>query len=237
MLLLQVKFRRCAAAQRPPRLDTLDRMWPQRQSTPAPTVEAVRKHARILVIDDHELPAQTSFERDGYHFERWAEVKNLSQLTDGHYHLILLDIQGVGLNESPDLQGLGILRHVKQANPAQPVIVYSSQPTKVSYREHLALADAVLDKGMSYVEYKEHVDAILVHRATPGYFIAAMNRDLGANAALAPKAVPKALRAMRRGKTASLENYLRSNLPDPKQVDRVVRIVGVGIQAIRVITS
>jgi hypothetical protein len=59
-----------------------------------PDIEALRKRAKILVIDDHELPAQQLFERDGYHFERWPEIKNLSQLTDGHYDVILLDLNG-----------------------------------------------------------------------------------------------------------------------------------------------
>jgi hypothetical protein len=57
----------------------------------------LRKRAKILVIDDQALPAQRLFERDGYHFERWAQIKNLSQLTDNHYDIILLDVQGVGL--------------------------------------------------------------------------------------------------------------------------------------------
>lgn len=211
-------------------------MWKRQQPAPPPSLESVRKRARVLVIDDHVLPAQKSFERDGYHFERWAEIKNLSQLTDGHYDLILLDVQGVGLNEDPQYQGLGILRHIKQRNPAQSVIVYSSQPQKISAVEFTVLADAVLDKGMSYVEYKEHVDALLLRRATEGYFIAAMNRDLADGAVLAPKAVQKALKAIRTGKTGPLETYLRDRLPDAKQVDRIIKIVAIGINAVRVAT-
>lgn len=82
-------------------------MWFSHPALESPSIEAVRKSARILVIDDHAFPAQRTFTRDGYHFERWPEVKNLSQLTDGHWQVILLDVQGVGLNESPDKQGIG----------------------------------------------------------------------------------------------------------------------------------
>jgi DNA-binding NarL/FixJ family response regulator len=197
-----------------------------------PTMEALRKSARILVIDDHAFPAQRTFTRDGYHFERWPEVKNLSQLTDGHWQVILLDVQGVGLNESPDKQGIGILEHIKRTNPAQAVVIYSAQKQAITASEQLVLADAILDKGISYVDYKVVVDRLLLNSATPGYFISAMNRELGENATLAPKAVSKALRAFRRGDTGALRGYFEKTLPAQAQIDTLVKIIAVGIQAI-----
>lgn len=178
-----------------------------------------------------------TFERDGYHFERWAEIKNLSQLTDGHYHLILLDVQGVGLNESPTLQGLGVLKAIKNANPTQAVILYSAQPQSLASNDHVMLADAVFDKGMSYVDYKQQVDQLLQRRFTPGYFISLMNRELAENAVLVPKAVPKALRAMRKGDSRSFTSYLSAHLPDEKQVDRIIAIVGAAATTISLFQS
>lgn len=202
-----------------------------------PALETVRKHAHVLVIDDHELPSQDTFERDGYHFERWAEVKNLSQLTDGHFHLILLDIQGVGLNEDPHLQGLGILRHIKRTNPSQPVIIYSSQNQNLAAHDILALADAHLDKAATYLEYKEQVDTLLVRRSTPGYFLAVVNRDLGDQAALVPHVAPKVLRALGGSSTKGLERYLRDHLPDPAQIDRILTIVSIGASTASILLS
>jgi CheY-like chemotaxis protein len=206
-------------------------MW-RKSVRPLPSIEEVRKQARVLVVDDMQFPHQRTFERDGYHFERWAKIKNLSQLTDGHFDLILLDVQGVGLDESPDLQGLGILRHIKRSNPAQPVIIYSAQPHRISSSELVRLADVVLDKSVSYVEYKEEVDDLLLRRVTPGYFIAAMNKELGEDAALVPRAVGKALRTMRRGESSGLEKYLRGRLSDEKKIDRLLTIVSIGTSAI-----
>lgn len=208
-----------------------------RREPEALDIETVRKNARVLVIDDDVLPVQKLFERDGYHFERWPDIKNLSQLTDGHYHLILLDIHGVGLKESPARQGLGILQHIKKSNPAQAVIAYSAQPHNVSSNEILVLADGLLDKGMSYVEYKERVDELLLRRAAPGYFIAAMNRLLADDAAIAPRAVPKALRAIKRANTESLARYLRSTVMDPKKIDGVITIIGAAVKTVRLFTG
>jgi CheY-like chemotaxis protein len=200
-----------------------------------PDIETLRKRAKILVIDDHAFPAQKLFERDGYHFERWAQIRNLSQLTDGHYDIILLDVQGVGLNESPELQGLGILSHVKESNPSQIVIVYTAQPQKISMRAIIETADDVLDKDASYVEYKQAVDKLLRARATPGYFIAVINRELGPRAALVPKLVPKALRALDKGSTRSLELYIKDKLPDAQQVDRILTTISIGITVLSMI--
>lgn len=212
-------------------------MFASKPLPPVPSIETVRKAARVLVIDDHVFPALATFERDGYHFERWASIKNLSQLTDDHYQLILLDINGVGLKESPDLQGLGILQHIKVTNPAQPVIIYSSKPQAITSTEYLQLADAVLDKGMSYVGYKEVVDDLLLRRATPGYFVAAMNRALAEDAVVAPKAVSKAVKSFREGRPDALANYLRKSLTDPKKVDKIVTIIGVGIKTVRLFAA
>lgn len=202
-----------------------------------PDIEVLRRKARLLVIDDHAFPHARLFKRDGYHFERWPEIKNLTQLTDGHFDLILLDLQGVGLNESPDLQGLGILDHVKRSNPAQIVVAYSAQTQRLSANTYLELADSVIDKDASYVTYKDLVDTLLLRRATPGYFIEVMNRVLGPDAALVPRAVPKALRVLRGGSPQSLSRYLTGHLPEAEQVDRILTIVSIGATAVQMVTS
>lgn len=211
-------------------------MWFTSKPVPEPDIETLRKRARLLVVDDHAFPHMRLFTRDGYHVERWPEIKNLSQLIDGHFDLILLDLQGVGLNESPDLQGLGILQHIKTSNPAQMVIAYSAATQRLSSNTYLDLADAVLDKDSSYVDYKTLVDQFLTRRSTPGYFIQVMNRDLGVNAANVPKAVPKALKVMRGGSTSSLETYLRARLPSAEQADRILTIISIGASAVQFVS-
>jgi len=199
-----------------------------------PDIASLRKNAQILVIDDLDFPSQDFFARDNYHIERWATVRNLTQLTDGSFEVILLDVQGVGLNESPSLQGLGILQAIKHANPAQMVILYSAGALKLSLLPYTQLADRVLDKDSTYIDYKREVDDLLQQHASPGHYIATINSVLGPEAALAPKVVPKALSAMRRGKNASLERYLRKNLADPKQVDRILTVISIGMSAVQI---
>jgi CheY-like chemotaxis protein len=207
-------------------------MWGTKPKAAEPTIEEIRKKSRILVIDDQEFPYMDLLKRDGYDMERWAEVESLSKLTDGYFDVLLLDINGVGMKESPRRQGLGILEHVKHSNPAQQVILYSSKPQSITQREVLILADSVLDKKAEYVDYKTSIDDLLRTRFTRGYFIAVMNRELGPYAAIAPKAVPKALRALKRGNTESLKAYLTSVLQDPDTVATILTIISVGAKAL-----
>lgn len=118
------------------------------------------------------------------------------------------------------------------------MIAYSAQPWNVANREYFALADEVLDKNRAeYVDFKQTVDDLLLRRASVGYFIAKMNGVLGDQAALAPKAVPKALRAFKTSSTDGLQRYLSDKVPDTKQVQRVVAIIGVGVKVIRMIQT
>ncbi len=169
------------------------------------------------------------FERDGYHIQRWTKIENLSDLTERRFDLILLDLHGVAVKDSPAQQGLGVLKHVKETDPTQLVIAYSAQDWSPSASEFFAKADAVLDKTAQYIDYKSTVDRLLKRRFSEGYFLAVMNRLLDDNVALVPKAVPKALHALRSGRRSSLERYLRNRIQDEVTVDRLLAIVDIGI--------
>lgn len=199
---------------------------------PAPDLETVRKNAQILVIDDQEWPYQKALLAEGYHIERWPEVQSLSRLTDGYYSLILLDIHGVGLKEDPKGQGVGILDYIKRTNPAQRVIVYSAKRQLISSTPILNKADAIFDKGESYVNFRVEIDGFLLSGATAGYFVSAINRELGADAAVVPKLTPKVLRALRNGNVAGVASYLRDTLSDEQKIKIVVSIVTAGYKVL-----
>ncbi len=198
----------------------------------SPDLETVRKRAQILVIDDQEWPYQDALASEGYHVERWPEVQSLSRLTDGYYSLILLDIHGVGLKEDPKGHGIGILDYIKRTNPAQRVIVYSAKRQLVSSTPILTKADAIFDKGESYVNFRVEIDKFLVSGATTGYFIAAMNRELASDAASAPKLVPKALRALRTGNFTPMVRYLETTVNDEQKIKIISSIAAAGYKVL-----
>jgi hypothetical protein len=199
-----------------------------------PSLEQIRKRAQIIVIDDQAFPYVQPFKRDGYHITKWGTVQSLSQLTDGHFDLILLDLHGVGLKDSPTHQGLGILKAIKDVNPAQVVIAYSGVSWTVDYRDFFAMADGVLNKSADYVDFKAEVDRMLTRRASLAFFVARVNETLGDDAVRVPKVVPKVMRAIRRGRPDIARKYLVKHVQDEVTVDRVIAIVSLGITVLGV---
>src|ERR1700685_352014 len=126
---------------------------------PDVTFDEIKKRARLLVIDDTEFPYETLFKRDGYTLEKWSDIDDLPKIETNYYDILLLDMQGVGQQQSSQ-QGLGILRHLKKTTPGQIVIAYSSAEFSLSAQEFFDMADAVLSKTSDYVEFKQTVDGL-----------------------------------------------------------------------------
>jgi len=196
------------------------------------SLEDVRKRSQILIIDDQEWPLQRQLENDHFHVTRRYEVDDTDSLTNGSYAIVLLDVHGVGLRHSPDRQGIGILDHIKVSNPAQMVIIYSANPQAIKDTLTLAKADAVMDKGSAYLDFRKQIDSLLLRRATPEHFIAAMNATLGSDAASAPKAVPIALKALRSGNQKALDSYLYKVLRNDEVREVTSFVISVGIRVL-----
>jgi len=116
---------------------------------------------KILVIDDHANPIVKLLRTEGYDVdEDNGSLSNLRNLENGHYDLILLDFDGVGVEFSKK-QGIGVLEHIKTKNPKQKILAYSNKNWGLDYQEFIQLADGVLGKAAGYGEYKRKIDELL----------------------------------------------------------------------------
>jgi hypothetical protein len=131
------------------------------------------------------------------------------------------------------MQGLGILHSIKNANPTQLVVAYTSQQWGAKAQIFFSLADAVLAKDDEYVTFKNKVDELLQKRFTAGYFIQRMNEALGDQAILVPKAVALATKSINQRSSEKLRTYLARQLLDQITVDRVIAIVAIAISAMK----
>lgn len=146
--------------------------WPFKKTNTysPPPFDEIKKRAKILVIDDNEFAYAPLFSRDGYTIEKWDDVENLERLENNYYDLVLLDIQGVGRNESEE-EGFGILKHIRAKSPAQIVIAFSNADWSLKYQDFFDLADRKLAKSQDYVEFKRTVDDLLTQRFNTSFYI------------------------------------------------------------------
>lgn len=198
-----------------------------------PSVDHVQivKRARILVIDDSDFPYLKLFRRDGYTIEKWSTVKSLPRIEAAEFDVILLDLFGVGAEQSTD-HGFGVLEHIRKKNPAQIVVAYSNAEWSVEYQPFFDSADAVLHKTKTdYFEFKRTVDRLLDERFSLGFYIGRIAKEVGDSAQSLPKLEVKARRAILTGNPDTLTKYLKQRVEDAVTIDRVLQIVQIAIGA------
>lgn len=104
----------------------------------------IRKRARILFIDDEDVPQIKILKAEGFTIEHWKDIKNnLNKIEGGDYDIIFLDIAGVGERYSRE-GAIGILKDIKKCNPAVIVIAFSGQKFDIEQTKFFKLADDVL---------------------------------------------------------------------------------------------
>ncbi len=138
----------------------------------------MKQRARILVIDDREFTYLDLFIKDGYSIEKWSSIESLPKLEENYYDIILLDQQGIGIEQSPIKNGMALLKHLKNYNPAQIVIAYSQSKFKIGDLEFFNLSDASLDKNSDYYIFKRLVDDLLKKRFSTEYYAQQLKKFL-----------------------------------------------------------
>lgn len=140
-----------------------------------PPIGTLRKFTKVLVVDDEEDSFPTKALRDdGYTIEWWPQVdgRGLQRMENGEFDIVILDIQGVtppALSDTGD--ALGVLRRIKDVNPAQVVVAFSSQSYDLGSVPFWKLADDAMRKPVSIVQCKEVLDRLIgEHITAAGYW-------------------------------------------------------------------
>jgi len=171
---------------------------------------ALIKRTRVLVVDDDENSFPFEIIRDaGYNVEHWPDIKDLDKLVRGHFDIIFLDICGIGRRFDEEQEGVGILKHIKQANPLQIVIAYSGEAHSSDRIQFFRLADQYVPKTATSLEIKAILDDIVEKRLG----ILGLWSDV---ASLLSKhgCSPRRLRKIEKALVGSIKNGNRSDLRD-----------------------
>jgi CheY-like chemotaxis protein len=84
------------------------------------------KRLRLLFVDDEQLDIVGVLKAEGYDVEYWPDVESLEKLTDGRYHVLFLDVRGIGSKYGGN--GLDVLKYVSTYNPLIYSVVFSAKP-------------------------------------------------------------------------------------------------------------
>ena len=199
-------------------------------------LDEIRKRSRILVIDDEDFLYIDLFKSHGYNIEQRDDVDSLNGLIEDPYDVILLDIQGVGRKVSPNDQGLGILRYIKERAPAQMVVAYSASDYSLKYQEFFKRADAVVDKASDFVVFKDVVDKLLVDKFSIGFYVGRIVAAVGhTNVQDAERLARVAEAAILNSDPDKLKKFLRKHGISKGQVATLsLQIVNTAINIMRI---
>ena len=118
---------------------------------------------RILVVDDDEQTADSlklNLQEEGYTVDTaFTGGKAIELFDQGGHHLAICDLQ------LPDIDGLEVMRHIKDARPTTEVIVVSAHgSTTRAVEATKAGAFDFVDKPLNFEELELRVQNALKHR-------------------------------------------------------------------------
>jgi len=122
--------------------------------------EKLKFKARIALIDDEEVRHVQRLQKEGYNIVDYPDIENMDDFLRKRYHVVVLDIQGVGKQLAGTMEGWGILRYIKNEAPHHVVIMFTGADWSVTkYKTQVELADDFIGKDLEYLDFKSKLDA------------------------------------------------------------------------------
>jgi CheY-like chemotaxis protein len=192
--------------------------------------DLLKKRTRILIIDDENFEYMPLLQKDGYSIDKWNDLvdEKVTELENGLYDIILLDIQGVGKDFSRN-QGLGILMHLKKINPAQIIVAYSNSDYNLKYQDFFKLANDVIEKSQEYFHFKEIIDKNIKLRFSYEYYLTLILGKL--DKSTDNKKINTLIRkSIKHNRSVIINKYLNSNNIDKETITFIINIISSAIQ-------
>lgn len=137
------------------------------------TIEEFEKskfQARIAFIDDEEISHIKRLQADGYNITHFPDIENIDDFIRKKYHVIVLDIQGIGQSIAPKTEGWGILKYLKSTCPNTVVIMYTGAEWSITkYKAEADEADDFIGKDLEFLDFKAKLDDGIKKAFSPNY--------------------------------------------------------------------
>ncbi len=130
----------------------------------------IKFKARIAFIDDEELTNVERLRQDGYNITQYTDIENIDDFIRKEYHVVVLDIQGIGKTISPKQEGWGILKYLKEENPHIVVVIFTGADWSINnYREIANKADDFVSKDLEFLDFKFKLDSVIKNAFSDDY--------------------------------------------------------------------
>ncbi|WP_306013183.1 MULTISPECIES: hypothetical protein [unclassified Allomuricauda] len=155
----------------------LSKLFGKKKPTPSPLkeltpeeFEEAKLKARVAFIDDEEIPHVERLRQDGYNIVHYSDIDNIDDFTRRKHHVVILDIQGVGQEISPNSEGWGILKYLKNNCPNIVVIMFTGAEWSITkYKDEASVADDFIGKDLEFLDFKSKLDEGIKKAFSPKY--------------------------------------------------------------------
>lgn len=143
--------------------------FPVKELTPE-ELDEIKLKARIAFVDDEEISHVERLRKDGYSITQFDDIDNIDDFIRKKYHVVILDIQGVGQSISPQSGGWGILKYLKGSNPHLVIIMFTGAEWSITkYKDEADAADDFIGKDLEFLDFKAKLDNGVKKAFSPAY--------------------------------------------------------------------
>lgn len=132
------------------------------------TLSDRERRAKIIVgvIDDSPFQYKQNLENTGYRVSFLGDPQSINVVQDSH--IVLCDLQGVGLSLDPRKQGAFFIDEIRRNYPEKYVIAYTGGGLNLNIsRDALRSADSFLRKDANIEEWRDKLDEMIVKLLDP----------------------------------------------------------------------
>lgn len=145
-------FKKLFGKSKPPEPSPLKELTPDE-------FDKVKFKARIAFIDDEDISHVGRLQKDGYNITHYPDIDNIDDFIRKKYHVVVLDIQGVGTDLAPNTEGWGLLNHLKATCPNVVVIMFTGAEWSITkYKDEADKADDFIGKDLEFLDFKRKLD-------------------------------------------------------------------------------
>lgn len=122
-----------------------------------------KSNIRILFIDDSDMPIVENLKRAGWSVRRVRDIKNIDDDAIRTARIIFVDYKGVGRNISPQYEGVGLIKAIKDKyKSSKRLILYSAHsdfPNNIVLDPIFQVADNKIRKNADNTEFLAIIDS------------------------------------------------------------------------------